>query len=112
MYARTITMPPDTIAIGTLIKVPTLVITVGSAKVLVGDQWVDVDGYSVLPASANRKQIAISRGPFIVTMLFPTSAKTVEEAENEFTDETHLLLSRKQEGMNTAMITGEQACLE
>jgi hypothetical protein len=106
MYSRTITMPPHTILIGTLIKIPTLVITIGQAKVLVGKDWADVDGYQVLPASSGRKQIFVSIGPFIVTMLFPTKAKTVEEAENEFTDETEILLSRRQD-MNTVVITGE-----
>lgn len=106
MYARTITMPPDVALIGTLIKIPTIVITVGSAKVLIGEEWADIDGYQVLPARAGRKQIFVSRGPFVITMIFPTSAKTVEEAESEFTDETDLLLSRKQD-LNTVTITGE-----
>jgi hypothetical protein len=107
MYARTITMPPDVALIGTLIKRATTVITVGSATVLVGEEWADVDGYQVLPASAHRKQVFVSRGPFIVTMIFPTSAKTVEEAEKDFTDESESLLSRKQDDMNTVVITGE-----
>jgi hypothetical protein len=106
MYARTITMPPDALLVGTMIKIPTLVITVGAAKVLVGNDWADVDGYQVLPGSAQRKQIFVSRGPFIVTMLFPTSAKTVEDAEREFTDEFDLLLSHRQD-FNTVTITGE-----
>ena len=107
MYARTITMPPETLLIGALIKIPTIVITVGSARVLVGRDWADVDGYQVLPGSKNRKQIFVSRGPFVVTMIFPTSAKTVEEAEAEFTEENSLLLSRKQDDMNSVVITGE-----
>lgn len=107
MYARTITMPAETVLIGTLIKIPTTVITVGSARVLVGRDWADVDGYQVLPGSANRKQIFVSRTAFIVTMIFPTSAQTVEEAEKEFTDEYEILLSRKQEEMNSVLITGE-----
>lgn len=107
VYARTITMPPDVALIGTLIKIPTMVVTVGSAKVLIGDEWADVDGFQVIPARAGRKQVFVSRGPFIITMIFPTSAKTVEEVENEFTDETELLLSRKQDEMNTVTITGE-----
>ncbi|HVW77448.1 MAG TPA: hypothetical protein VHB45_07535 [Alloacidobacterium sp.] len=106
MYARTITMPPNTWLIGALIKRATLVITVGSGRVLIGHDWADIDGYQVLPATANRKQIFVSRGPLIITMLFPTKAKTVEEAEAEFTDEAELLLSRRQD-CNTVVITGE-----
>lgn len=106
MYARTITMPPGTRLIGALIKVPTIVITVGSAKVFVGDGWANVDGYQVLPARAGRKQVFVSRGPFIITMLFPTKAKTVEEAEAEFTDECELLMSRHSDN-EFITITGE-----
>ena len=43
------------------------------------------------------KQIFISKTPVIITMTFPTSAKTIEEAEREFTDEHELLLSRRQD---------------
>lgn len=106
MYARTVTIPPGVLLIGALIKRPTVVITVGSALVLVGKDWAEVDGYQVLPGSANRKQMVVSRGPCVVTMIFPTSAKTVEEAEAEFTDEADLLLSRKQD-LNSVVITGE-----
>jgi hypothetical protein len=106
MYVRTITMPPNVVLIGAHIKRPTVVITVGSARVLVGKDWADVDGYQVLPASAHRKQIFVSRGPFVITMMFPSAAKTIEEAEAEFTDEAELLLSRKQD-FNTIVITGE-----
>ena len=106
LYSRTITMPPDVVLIGALIKVPTIVITVGSALVLSGSDWATIDGYQVLPASAKRKQVFISRGPLIITMIFPTSAKTVEDAEAEFTNECELLLSRRQD-LNTVTITGE-----
>lgn len=107
MYARTITMPPHLALVGAHIKRPTVVITVGSGKVLVGKDWADIAGYQVLPASAGRKQIFVSlEGPLIITMLFPTEAQTVEEAEAEFTDEYDLLLSRHQE-LNEIVITGE-----
>lgn len=107
MYARTITMPAHTILVGTLIRIPTLVLTVGSAKVLVGRDWADVDGFQVLPAEAHRKQVFVSRSAFIITMIFPTKANTVREAEDEFTSEGDLLLSRRQPSMSMARITGE-----
>ena len=106
MYARTITMPPGTVLVGALIKRPTVVITVGSGRVLFGQEWADIDGYQVLPASKDRKQVFFSRGALVITMLFPTSAKTVEEAEEEFTDEAELLLSRRQD-LNSTVVTGE-----
>lgn len=108
MYARTITMPPNTALVGTLIKIPTLVITVGTAFVLVGEEWIEIKGVRVLPAAANRMQVFTTvRSPLVITMIFPTSAKTVEDAEAEFTDEIDLLLSRKQVDTNSVRVTGE-----
>lgn len=108
MYSRTITLPANTRLVGAFIKIPTVVIVVGSARVLVGREWATIEGYAVLPASADRKQIFESIGPLIITMIFPTDAQTVEEAEREFTDEHELLLSRRQ-GLNEEVITGEKA---
>jgi hypothetical protein len=104
MYARTITMPKETVLTGALIRLATIVIVTGSAAVLTGDGWVKLDGYNVLPASAGRKQVFVSYSPVVITMLFPTAAKTVEEAEREFTEEADRLLSRRQDA-NTVVIT-------
>lgn len=106
MYARTVRLTRDMVIIGALIKKPTMVIVNGEAKVLVGDAWAHVSGYCVIPASAWRKQVFVALGDVQLTMVFATSAKTVEEAENEFTDEAELLLSRRQDG-GIITITGE-----
>lgn len=104
MYSRTVTLPPGTAIIGVLVKVPTLVITVGSGMVMVGDRWVQINGYHVITGSAMRKQAFVSDGALIVTMLFPTNARTVAEAEAAFTDETDSLLSHRQPYMNSVLI--------
>jgi hypothetical protein len=106
MYARTIAMPPGMVLTGALMKRATVVIVSGSAAVLAGEEWVGLDGYNVIPASAGRKQVFVSRSTVTITMLFPTLARTVEEAEAEFTDEAAGLLSRRQDA-NTVVITGE-----
>jgi len=106
MYSRTVTMPPNSRLIGALIKIPTMVIVVGCASVLVGAEKVEIQGYAVLPASAGRKQVFESKGPVIITMIFPTKARTIEEAEMEFTSECELLLSRRQD-LNSVIITEE-----
>lgn len=106
MYARTVAMPEGMTLTGALIKRATLVIVCGSAAVLVGEEWVKLDGYNVIPASAGRKQVFVSYSTVMITMLFPTQAKTVEEAEAEFTDQGDLLLSRRQSA-NQVVITGE-----
>jgi hypothetical protein len=51
----------------------------------------------VIQASAGRKQIYVTTEPTEITMVFPSSAKTVEEAEDEFSDESANLLSRRAE---------------
>ncbi|HEV8493045.1 MAG TPA: hypothetical protein VGR76_12280 [Candidatus Angelobacter sp.] len=108
MYSRTITMPPGTPLVGALIKIPTLVITVGDGCVFVNGKWKQVRGYQVIPGCKGRKQAFYSTGPLVITMVFPTKARTVAEAEAEFTDEAALLLSRRQD-FNYATITEEQA---
>ena len=108
MYSRTITMPPGVKLIGALMKIPTIVTVVGTALVLVGKEVAEIEGYAVLPGSAGRKQIFISKGSVIISMTFPTSARTVQEAEREFTDEYDILLSNRQD-LNRVEITEEQA---
>ena len=108
MYSRTITMPPGVKLIGALMKIPTIVTVVGTALVLVGKEVAEIEGYAVLPGSAGRKQIFISKGSVIISMAFPTSARTVKEAERQFTDEYDVLLSNRQD-YNDIRITGEEA---
>lgn len=105
MYARTVTIPADAVITGALIKRATILILNGDATVATGEDSVRLTGYHVLPASAHRKQAFVAHADTQLTMLFPTSARDVEEAEAEFTDETDLLLSRRDE--NVINITGE-----
>lgn len=107
MYSRTIRMPAGAVLIGALIKIPTTVIVQGHAKVFVGEDWQELIGYNVIPGSAGRKQMFMSLSPVELTMTFPTSAKTVEEAEQEFTDEYALLMSRRQPELEKVIVTGE-----
>jgi hypothetical protein len=107
MYARTIRLAPEVVLTGALIKRATMLIVNGSTAVLVGDGWAELDGYYVIPASAGRKQVFVTRGTVEITMIFPTQAKTVEGAEAEFTDEVEMLLSRRLDGHDLVTITGE-----
>lgn len=106
MYARTIRLDAGVVITGALIKIPTLLVFNGVADVLVGEQWLEIKGYGVIPAPAGRKQAFITRSELDLTMIFPTQAKTVEEAENEFTDEAPLLMSRRSTS-DVVLITGE-----
>jgi len=95
MYARTIRLAEKVAITSVLIKVPTMIVVNGACRVFAGDSWHDIEGFHVIPASAGRKLIYITFRPTEITMLFPSQAKNIEEAEVEFTDETELLLSRK-----------------
>jgi hypothetical protein len=94
MYARTVHMPKHMIGNGVFIRVPTLVIVSGHVTVFIGDHSMNLCGYHVIEAEAGRKQVFVSHEETDITMLFLTKAKTVEEAENEFTNEPDMLLSR------------------
>jgi len=72
-------------------------------------KWLELNGYNVLPGDAGRKAVFVSYSPVIITTVFPTEAKTVEEAEAELTDDADRLLSRRQNA-NTVLITEEQQC--
>jgi hypothetical protein len=106
MYARTVRLDPGTIISGAQVKVPTMLIVQGHARVFVRDDWQEIAGFNVIAASAGRKQLFVALSPVVITMVFKTAARTVEEAEAEFTDESDLLLSRRK-GLDLTVITGE-----
>lgn len=107
MYARTVTIPAGGLITGALIKIPTMLIISGAVTVYTDDGPADFIGYHVIPAAAGRKTAFLAQIDTELTMMFPTAARTVEEAEAEFTDETDLLVSRA--GKNTVM-TGDMIC--
>lgn len=103
MYARTIKIPAGIIITGVLIKISTIVIVSGNVIVFTGDDSIELSGYHVLAASKNRKQAFYAFIDTELTMIFPSNAKTIAEAEAEFTDEADQLLPCK----NNIIITGE-----
>lgn len=105
LYARSIFVPAGVAFTSVLVKIPTLVIVSGHCTVLVDDNAsYEIDGYSVMPALAGRKQAYVTHRDTEITMVFATGARTVQEAECEFTDETDQLMSRR--AHNIVQITG------
>lgn len=95
IYARTVEIPPNGMITGVRMKVDTiLVVSGGDVFVYTGSEVRRAQGYHVVPASAPRKSAFFSPTGAHLTMMFATQAKTVEEAEAEFTDEPHMLQSR------------------
>lgn len=105
LYHRTICIPAGVVLTGALIKRATTLIFHGDATIATGEDTIRVTGHHVLAGAAHRKQAFLAHADTWLTMSFPTAAKTVEQAEEEFTDEAHLLFSRH--GENVINITGE-----
>lgn len=94
IYVRTVTLPAGIMITGAHIVVETNLVVSGHAMVHTGEQWVECQGYKVMPAAANRKQIFVAISDVNLTMFFPTSAENVRDAEEQFTNEAHLLQNR------------------
>lgn len=107
MYARTIRLKGGVIVTGAHFKVPSILIVKGKCAVSSGESAILLCNYHVLTGEAGRKQVCVTMEDTEITMIFRTDAKTVEEAENEFTDEAESLMSRKQDGNNIMLVTGE-----
>ena len=73
----------------------------------IGEERIEIVGYNILPGSAGRKQLFLTHSTVEMTMIFPTSAITVEEAENEVFVEADQLVSRKEDSRNFVTVTGE-----
>lgn len=100
LYARTIVIPAGVAVTGVLIKIPTMLIISGDAVVYTDEGAVRITGYRVMLGAAGRKQAFVAIENTTLTMLFPTTATAVEQAEVEFTDETGKLLSRRDDAAN------------
>lgn len=106
MYCRTLHMKAGQVMTGALLKVPTVLIVSGDCAVFIGTETIELRGYSVLPGSAGRKQLFLAHTDLSMTMMFPTQAQTVEQAEQEFTDEYAMLMTNRMDCVTT-LITGE-----
>lgn len=97
VYSRTVFIPKGIVACGVIINRPTQLIMSGHCRLTTGDKVVELEGFHVLDGEGHRKQIAYALEDTYFTMLFATNAKTVEEAETEFTDEADRLQTRNKE---------------
>jgi hypothetical protein len=107
MYTRTVRLPPDTVCAAVLIKLPTVLIIQGACRVYSDDELIEVTGYSVLPGSAGRKIAFVTHADVAMSMIFPSTAATVDEAQKQFTDEHTLLVPLSKADEHRILITGE-----
>lgn len=100
VYTRTVFMPKGSVSAGVVISVPTTLILQGKMAIYIGDEVKHIDGYNVITALGNRKQIAYAIEDSYATLIFKTNAKTIIEAEQEMTEECDRLMSRHPESIN------------
>lgn len=104
MYARTVRIPAGAVMTGALIKLATILIVSGDCTVFTGGgESLELTGYHILSGQPGRKQAFIAHTETHLTMIFQTDARTVAEAEDEFTDESGMLLSRREIGITEEM---------
>lgn len=94
IYCRTCKVPKGVAIAGALIKIPTIIHVVGDFSMTVGGKSARYAGYHIFKAAAGRRQFFLAHEDTFISMTFATQAKTLDEAEKEFTDEFNQLLSR------------------
>lgn len=87
VYTRTARIPKGVGITSATIKVPTTLVVHGALAVLTDASWILYEGTNILVAAGGRKQVMRAHEDTTITMIFPTRASTVAEAEAEFTDE-------------------------
>lgn len=105
MYARTAHVPAGTLVSGVVLSRATVLVLVGDVTVFTGTESVRLTGFHVLPGSAGRKQLFRTHAETHMTMVLPSTAQSVDEAEHDFTDEPELLMATA----GRVTITGEKA---
>lgn len=94
VYTRTAYIPAGVTISGAEIVIDTVLIINGNITIHTGDTSITVDGFRVIDASAGRKTLFTAHTDSTLTMVFATSVKTVEAAEDEFTTESARLQTR------------------
>lgn len=96
LYDRTVLVPAGHVITGAPVKIETLLTICGDVIVGLDGNEMRVTGFAKLRAAAHRMGVFTAITDTLISMSFATDAKTVEEAEAQFTDEAHRLASRRQ----------------
>lgn len=88
MYVRTLFVPAGIVFTGARVNPETVMVVSGDVKLSVGDGSVrTLIGYNVLRCASKRKQLFEALTDASITIMYPSKARTLAEAEREFTDE-------------------------
>lgn len=91
MYARTCFMPAGVFASGTVLRRATILVINGDVTIFTGTESARLTGFHVLPGLRGRKALFRTHAETQMTMVLPSTAQSVDEAERDMTDEPHLL---------------------
>lgn len=96
LYVRTCRLPKDSLIVGAMIQIPTVVIVSGNCVVSAGLFTQDIIGNNiVIKGLSNRRQIFLAREDSSITMIFRTDNTDLRECEKEFTPEWKLLTNNR-----------------
>lgn len=100
VYTRSMKLSQGEMLVSANIKIPTTLIIQGNIELTIGDDIVKINGFDVVVADGNRKQLMYANEDTFLTMIFKTNARTIEEAEMQFTDDYDKLMSRQDSSIN------------
>lgn len=96
MYIRTIKVPAGTLLTNVHIIIPTTLFISGHCLIYDDEEWTEYKGYSIVMGRPGRQNAFYTIEDTYLTMTFASDARSVKEAEEEFTDEPWRLGSRKE----------------
>lgn len=96
VYDRTVLVPAGRVITGAPVKIETLLTIVGDVIIGLDGNEQRVTGFAKIRAAAHRMGVFTAITDTYISMSFATDAKTVAEAEAQFTDEADRLASRRQ----------------
>ena len=95
MCARTILFPAGVVLTGALTNCDNVCIVCGDITVTTDEGPQRLAGYHVLPAKAGAKRAGVAHADTWWTTIWPTSLTEIEAIEDEFTNESALLQTRR-----------------
>lgn len=95
MAARTILIPAGTLLTGALTNIDNLCIVSGDITVTTDDGPVRITGCHVLPAKAGNKRAGLAHTDTWWTTVWPTELSDIAEIEDEMTNESSMLQTRR-----------------
>lgn len=95
MCARTIIIPAGLVCTGALVEVESIAIMHGDITMITDDGPKRFTGWHVFAAGSGIKRVGVTHQDTYWTTVFKSDASTVEQAEDQFTSESELLQTRR-----------------